>query len=852
MTESVQNRIMSRNIRRLAIPGVAVFCLLFLFIKAQPVDPDTHNSLAGDLRELQTRDIELGEAVLQNHYKLLHNYDGVNSIMQRMVELGNALAQHHQNGSLPDTPEVRQELRKVQQEIKLKSSALDEFKSNNALIKNSLIYLPRTIDDVLVQLPDTGRNVGVHEQFEMLLRYALLTVLNKDDRTLEILKEAIDTIGRSIPSLSYRINTPAILALKHTSIIIENERGMKDILGQLSSPQKSHIGTRLEQLYQDYYNVRQHSASQFRTLLFLAAMLMLGYGVYAYYRIREEDQQLRIAATAFETQEGILITDLNHRIIRVNNAFTLLTGYSAEEAIGQTPEMLKSGLHGKDFYPGMWEDIAKNKFWQGEIRSRRKNGEIYLAWLTTTAVIADDDSRVTHYVSVFSDITMRKQAEEQIHQLAFYDSLTKLPNRRLLVDRLRHAMTAGIRKLDHGAILFIDLDNFKVLNDTRGHDVGDLMLIETARRLQECVRGADSVARLGGDEFIVMLEGLGSELDQAAAQARVVGEKIRSLLNQPYKLGEIEHHSSCSIGISLFRDHEITVDELLKRADTAMYEAKACGRNALRFFDPSMQTVLENRSLLEVELRNALAQKHFALFYQIQVNADNQPIGAEALIRWMHPMRGVVMPEEFISLAEETGLIIPIGLWVLETACLQLKAWEANPLACDLKLAINVSGRQFHQPEFVQQVSQMLIKTSAVPNRLKLELTESVVLDDIDDTIAKMHELKQLGVQFSMDDFGTGYSSLSYLTQLPMDQLKIDQSFVHNIDTKHTDAVIVQTIIGMGNTLGMEVIAEGVETEGQREFLFRAGCTRYQGYLLSKPVPLEEFENALLGPSFPS
>jgi EAL domain-containing protein (putative c-di-GMP-specific phosphodiesterase class I) len=283
-----------------------------------------------------------------------------------------------------------------------------------------------------------------------------------------------------------------------------------------------------------------------------------------------------------------------------------------------------------------------------------------------------------------------------------------------------------------------------------------------------------------------------------------------------------------------------------------MYEAKACGRNALRFFDPSMQTVLENRSLLEVELRNALAQKHFALFYQIQVNADNQPIGAEALIRWMHPMRGVVMPEEFISLAEETGLIIPIGLWVLETACLQLKAWEANPLACELKLAINVSGRQFHQPEFVQQVSQMLIKTSAVPNRLKLELTESVVLDDIDDTIAKMHELKQLGVQFSMDDFGTGYSSLSYLTQLPMDQLKIDQSFVHNIDTKHTDAVIVQTIIGMGNTLGMEVIAEGVETEGQREFLFRAGCTRYQGYLLSKPVPLEEFENALLGPSFPS
>lgn len=717
MIGSVESRISSRYLRQLVIPGVAVACLLFLFIKAQPVDPDTHNSLAGDLRELQTRDIELGEAVLQHHYKLLHNYDGVVAIMQRMTVLSAVLAQHHQNGSLPDTPEVSRELGMVQQQIERKADALEEFKSNNALIKNSLIYLPRTIDDLLVQLPQTDRNMHVHEQFELLLRYALLTVINKDDRTREIMKEAIDMIGRNIPGLSYRTKIPAILALKHTNIIIENERGMKDLLGQLSSPHTSHIGTRLEQLYLDYYNERQHSASQYRTLLFLAAMLMLVYGVYAYYRIREEGQQLRIAATAFDTQEGILITDLNHRIIRVNNAFTRLTGYSAEEAIGQTPEMLKSGLHDKEFYPGMWEDIGRDKFWQGEIRSRRKNGEIYLAWLTTTAVVADDNSRVTNYVSVFSDITMRKQAEEQIHQLAFYDALTKLPNRRLLVDRLRHAMNAGTRKLDHGAILFIDLDNFKVLNDTRGHDVGDLLLIETARRLQDSVRGADSVARLGGDEFIVMLEGLGAELDQAAAQARAVGEKIRSSLSLLYRLEEIEHHSSCSIGISLFRDHDITVDELLKRADTAMYEAKASGRNALRFFDPSMQAVLENRSMLEVDLRQALSKQHFALFYQIQVNSNNQPIGAEALLRWIHPIRGVVMPGEFISLAEESGLILPIGLWVLETACLQLKAWEANPLACELKLAINVSGRQFHQPDFVEQVRQVLIKTSAVPRK---------------------------------------------------------------------------------------------------------------------------------------
>jgi diguanylate cyclase (GGDEF)-like protein/PAS domain S-box-containing protein len=848
MTGSVDSHIISRYWRQLVWPGVGAACLLFLFIKAQPVDQDLHNSLVGDLRELQMRDIELGEVVLQHHYKLLHNYDGVVAIMNRMTKLSAALAQHHQRGSLPDTPGIRLELSAVRQQLELKADALEEFKSHNALIKNSLIYLPRTVNDVLVELPYTDQ-YG-HEQFELLLRYALLMVINQDDRTRDILKEAIGLIERVIPGLSDRARAPALLSLKHTNVIVENEEGMSSLLERFGSHAASHIGSGLEQLYQDHYNERQISATRYRGLLFLAAILMLGYAIHAYYRMREEEQQLRIAATAFETQEGILITGLDHRIIRVNSAFTRLTGYSAEEAVGRTPDLLKSGLHDDEFYPSMWDDIARDKFWQGEIRSRRKNGDIYLAWLTTTAVVADDDNHVTHYVSVFSDITLRKQAEEQIHQLAFYDPLTKLPNRRLLVDRLRHAMTAGTRKLDHGAILFIDLDNFKILNDTKGHAVGDMLLVETARRLQDCVRGGDSVARLGGDEFIVMLEGLGVETEQAAAQARAVAEKIRNSLGQSYRLGEIVHHSSCSIGISLFRDHEITVDDLLKRSDTAMYEAKASGRNALRFFDPSMQAALEDRSSLEVDLRYALSQQQFALFYQIQVNSDNQPIGAEVLLRWIHPLRGVVAPGEFISLAEDTGLILPIGLWVLEMACAQLKIWEANPLVCELQLSINVSARQFHQPDFVAQVREVLVKTGAAPNRLKIELTESVVLDNINETIAKMHDLKQLGVRFSMDDFGTGYSSLSYLTQLPLDQLKIDRSFVRNIGTKSTDAVIVQTIIGMGNSLEMEVIAEGVETEAQLAFLIDAGCVAYQGYLFSKPVALEEFENVVLTGGF--
>jgi len=457
---------------------------------------------------------------------------------------------------------------------------------------------------------------------------------------------------------------------------------------------------------------------------------------------------------------------------------------------------------------------------------------------------------VTHYVSVLNDITQRKEAEEQIHQLAYYDALTNLPNRRLLLNRLSHAMTASARSGEHGVILFIDLDNFKTLNDTKGHDIGDMLLIEAARRLQSCVRGGDTVARLGGDEFVVMLGSLSAEAEQAATEAKAAGENIRESLSQPYYLRDFEHHSSCSIGISLFRAHDISVEDLLKRADTAMYEAKTAGRNALRFFDPHMQAVLEARVILETDLHYALSEQQFDLFFQIQVNAANQPIGIEALLRWMHPTRGLVMPAEFVPLAEETGLILPIGQWVLETACAQIKAWETHSLAGRLQLAVNVSARQFHQPDFVERMCETLKRTGADPARLKLELTESVVLGNIDDTVAKMHELKRIGVRFSMDDFGTGYSSLSYLTQLPLDQLKIDRSFVRNLGIKHSDAVIVQTIIGMAGSLGIEVISEGVETNEQRAFLERAGCMAYQGYLYGNPAPLEEFGDMMLHGNF--
>jgi len=471
-------------------------------------------------------------------------------------------------------------------------------------------------------------------------------------------------------------------------------------------------------------------------------------------------------------------------------------------------------------------------------------GEKWLR-LTITGIRLAEEEEEEDLLVIVEDITKLKAQAIHIEQLAFYDSLTGLPNRSLLRDRVQRVLTHSTRYKNHGAILFIDLDNFKALNDTKGHNIGDLLLIEVAKRLQDCVRNSDTVARMGGDEFVVVLEELNEDTRQAVAQAQDIGEKVLASLNQPFNLQGFEHYSSASIGISLFRDNEIGMDDVFKHADTAMYQAKTAGRNTLRFFDPDMQASLEARAVLETDLRHALSRQQFKLFFQIQMNAANQPIGAEALLRWLHPKRGLVSPLDFISLAEDTGLILPIGQWVLETACAQIKAWEANPFACELQLAVNVSARQFHQPDFVEQVRAALKKTGADPARLKLELTESVVLNNINDAVVKMRDLKEVGVRFSMDDFGTGYSSLSYLTQLPLDQLKIDLSFVHNIGIKPTDAVIVQTIISMGNSLGMEVIAEGVETEAQRNFLERNGCHAYQGYLFSKPVPIEEFEGLI-------
>lgn len=561
---------------------------------------------------------------------------------------------------------------------------------------------------------------------------------------------------------------------------------------------------------------------------------------------KKAESELRIAAIAMDSQEAIAITDDQQLIIKVNSAFTRITGYSAEEALGKTPgALLRSGRHDNEFYRAMWASLNSDGYWQGEVWNRRKNGETFPELVNIT-VVTDGDGRIANYVASYIDITQKKQAEETIHNLAFYDPLTELPNRRLLHDRLQHTMASSARNRRYGAVLFIDLDNFKDLNDTRGHGVGDMLLVETARRLQACVRDDDTVARLGGDEFVIILNSLHNERAEAAIQAENIAEKIRTELCRMFELGGHEYHTSPSIGITLFVGKEKGIEELLKRADTAMFQAKQSGRNAIRFFDPETHAAMEKRIALEADLRSAVAEDQFSLYYQMQVRQDGSIFGAEVLLRWQHPQRGLVPPVDFIPLAEETGLIIPIGDWVLLSACQQIKAWQADPRTADLQLAVNVSARQFYQDDFVEKVATVLAQTGIQPEKLKLELTESLVLSNVDDTIAKMHALRQSGISFSMDDFGTGYSSLSYLTQLPLDQLKIDRSFVCNIGVRELDEVIVGTIIGMANNLGIDVIAEGVETQEQLDFLQHSGCASYQGYFFGRPATLEEFEQCFL------
>ena len=559
-----------------------------------------------------------------------------------------------------------------------------------------------------------------------------------------------------------------------------------------------------------------------------------------------------LQASMAKLHDIVVVTEVDslakptHKIVYVNEAFEKHTGYSSHDVIGRSPSLLQGQGSQHAELKRIRFALKQSQPVHAELINYKKDGTLF--WIELDiAPLVNARGIATHWVSAARDITRRKIAEEEIEHLAFYDPLTQLPNRQMLMERLKKALQTDSQARDdsdsiNGALMFIDLDNFKVLNDTLGHATGDMLLCKAAMRLGACVRLSDTVARLGGDEFVVMLERLPDDVQAATDYSRRVAQRILLALSQTYDLSGHQHESTCSIGVTLFSKRDQNMGDLLKQADLAMYQAKASGRNSLCFFDPSMQVVVNANAAVHFDLRQSLRTNDFLLHYQPQVGRDGRMFGVEALLRWQHRSRGLVYPNEFIAQAEDCGLILPLGKWVLETACRQLAIWAKRPETCDLSIAVNVSVRQFRHPEFVELVMTTIKDTGINANRLQLELTESLLAIGMDITIAKMGMLKEAGVTLSIDDFGIGYSALSYLKHLPIDQLKIDRLFVKDILTDPNDAAIARTIVGLAQSLGLGVVAEGVETEEQRVLLARFGCESYQGHLFCRALPIDALE----------
>lgn len=552
---------------------------------------------------------------------------------------------------------------------------------------------------------------------------------------------------------------------------------------------------------------------------------------------RQAERDLRLAAAAFETSEAIMVTDAQGVILRVNQAFSRITGYDAEQVKGKTPRLLKSGHQDRAFYQAFWAAIGGPGHWEGEIWNRHRDGHIYPQWLSVRAV-RDRHGAITHFVSNFFDLSERKAAEQAIHRLSNHDALTDLPNRSLFRDRLDQALKAARRDAHFGAVLQVDIDRFKAINDARGHALGDELLRRVATRLAGCLAPGDTLARLGADEFAVLLPKLRPPAEAAARTAHQLAEALRQSFTAPFDLDGSRYHLAASVGLTLFPKGQDSADDLLRETDTALSQAKASGRNTVCFFEAAMGAQAQARFALESELRHAIEHDELALYLQPQCTLDGRLAGAEALVRWRHPQRGLVPPGLFIPVAEDSGLIVPLGDWVLSRCCALLAREEMSHLP--VHIAVNVSPRQFRQTDFVQRVRDTLTRTGADPTRLLLEVTEGVMLDNLADTVGKMSELAALGIHFSIDDFGTGYSSLAYLKRLPIHEIKIDKAFIQDAPNDPNDAALVDAIVAVARHLNLRVVAEGVETAAQAEFLRRRGPILFQGYLTGRPEPAEQ------------
>ncbi|HEX6734194.1 MAG TPA: EAL domain-containing protein [Azonexus sp.] len=833
----------------------ALLALLFwLFTRAEQISPAAHYSYMQSLRRVQQADVELNAAVLASYSDLLRNYD---PLVRHVAAIrGEEAALLNIPESLPETTRGRLRLLvdRLLASHRDKAEDVDRFKRSGSLLRNSETYFPQAAEAVLRH---AGRQpLPQLEQFvQRVLALSGGVLLVGNDQLAQDLKQ--------LRRQNLHVDGPLSInqLLVHAELIIERRPEVDSLVERIMRSSSALLLEEVTRVYVEGHEEALRLAGYYRQLLYLATLLLVAYALYALVRFERDrrelaeahhslaeryaaqlhaERQLRLYATVFtNATEGMTITDAESRIVAVNPAFTVISGYPAEEVMGRTPALLNSGQQGSDFYRAMWHELLANGHWQGEIWNRRKDGGIFPEWLSIAAV-RDDKGSTTHYIGIFTDISERKQSEARIHHMAHHDVLTGLPNRLLLEDRVGQAMLKSKRSSRPMGLIFIDLDRFKNINDTLGHEVGDQLLVQAAQRGLSVLRDTDTLSRQGGDEFVVVLP----ELEQRQ-DAMLVARKLLSALCQPYLLAGHELTVTGSAGIVLYPDDGQTVSELLRKADAAMYRAKEEGRNTYRSFSSEINTASLGELLLENDLYGALERGELLIHYQPKVDAaSGELVGAEALMRWQHREHGLVPPATFIPMAEENGLINAFGEWAIQTVCAQQRAWLDAGLAV-VPVAVNISAQQFAQQDLPQIVARLLAEYGLPPQLLELELTESLLMRNASRAAQVLATLRQMNVTVAIDDFGTGYSSLSYLKQFPVQVLKIDRAFVCEIDEAGERVKLASAIIAMAHELELAVVAEGVETEYQRDYLRRHGCDQFQGFLFGQAQPAAELGRLL-------
>ncbi|MDR2189589.1 MAG: EAL domain-containing protein [Azonexus sp.] len=853
MNAAEQKRRLWRRLAQAGAFAVLLGLLYVLFLRSELLSPRSHYAYLESLRRVQQADAELNAAILANYSGMLRNYD---PLVRHVAAIR---AEEKNLQAIPEgLPEAaRNALRLLVGQLLLsqdeKAKDIDRFKRSYSILNNSRIYFLRLANDAL---PQGGQEMLELHAFVHHIMVQHLASLAFDRETL------LGELSHLREHSGQLASQPAIRhLLTHAEQIIERQPEVNILVERVLQPTSTRLLNDTLRVYTEGYEEAQRIAGGYRLLLYFLTLSLVAYALYTLFRFERDrrqlaaahrelaeryavqqaaERQLRLYATVFtHAAEGMTITDAQSRIVAVNPAFETITGYPAEEAIGQTSAVLKSGLQGDDFYRAMWTDLMTEGHWQGEIFNRHKNGGIVPEWLSITAV-PDQQGVAAHYVGIFTDITERKENEERIRYMAHHDVLTGLPNRLLLEDRVEQAIRQAKRSGKSLALVFIDLDRFKNINDTLGHEVGDQLLIQAAERGLAVLRESDTLSRQGGDEFVAILP----ELDQPQDAAHAA-HKLLAALTRPYQLAGHELTVTGSAGIAIYPDHGHNTSELLRKADAAMYQAKAEGGNTWCLFSTDVHHASLGELVLENDLYGALDRGELLMYYQPKIDAASGKLaGVEALMRWRHPKRGMVSPGVFIPIAEANGLIKTFDAWALRAVCAQQRAWLDEGLAV-VPAAVNLSAQQFTDHNLPRLVADILAEYQLPTDLIELELTESLLMKNAERAAGVLEMLDQISVRVAIDDFGTGYSSFSYLKQFPVDVLKIDRSFIREIDEHGEPVKLAAAMIAMAHELNLEVVAEGVEKESQRDYLRRHGCDVLQGYLFGRPQPAADLARLL-------